>query len=258
MSQPVQRCFQFMSDLHLELGQQYDAFDFPAVAPYLTERYQRVFLVLGNNEFHGMDHATGISTAKKLENEPLLDGKLTLLHRTRSDVDHGQTVVSVLGCTLWSRIRDDAADQVRSKVKDFQSIQGWTVERHNAEHEADVQWLKNEIGLIARDEPNNVVIVITHHAPAIQEASRPEYMASPITGAFATDLLPSGDWGRVEYWIYGHTHFSTEFEKGSVTVVSNQRGYILPGTNIHIGGKGDTGRREFSAEKVIRIDKGAT
>ncbi|KAL2756764.1 hypothetical protein ACRALDRAFT_1062440 [Sodiomyces alcalophilus JCM 7366] len=266
-----------MSDLHLELSQQYGTFDFPAAAPYLilagdigrlidyeaflqflarqTERYQHVFLVLGNHEFYNMDHATGISTARKLEEEPVLGGKLSLLHQTRRDVDVGETVVSVLGCTLWSRIPDDAADAVRSRVQDFQRIYDWTVERHNAEHEADLQWLQDELGVIARDEPRRAVIVVTHHAPSIREASRPEHMGSPITRAFATDLLSSGDWSRVRYWIYGHTHFSTEFEKGSVTVVSNQRGYVLPGTNVPMNGKKDTGRHEFSAEKVIRIDE---
>lgn len=272
-SRPAQGSFQFMSDLHLEVGQQYSAFEFPAVAPYLvlagdigclidyeaflqflarqTERYRRVFLVLGNHEFYNMDHATGISTAKKLENEPLLGGKLSLLHQTRRDVDDGEVSVSVLGCTLWSQIPDDAADQVRSRVKDFQRIQDWTIERHNAEHEADLRWLKDELGRIARDEPDRAVIVITHHAPSIWDASRPEHLGSPVTRAFATDILSSGDWSRVRYWIYGHTHFSTEFRKGNVTVVSNQRGYVFPGTNAPVGGKTDTGRHEFNAERVI-------
>ena len=93
--------FQVLSDLHLEVGQQYPTFDFPTTAPNLilagdigllsnyeayldflhnqTERYDRVFLVLGNHELYGLDFATALSTAKKLEKEPRLGGKLSFL-----------------------------------------------------------------------------------------------------------------------------------------------------------------------------------
>ena len=30
------------------------------------------------------------------------------------------------------------------------------------------------------------------------------------------------------YWIFGHTHFSTQFEKASTKVLANQRGYVFP------------------------------
>ena len=92
---------QVLSDLHLEVGHQYSSFDFPTTAPNLilagdigllsnyeayldflhnqTERYDRVFLVLGNHELYGLDFATALSTAKKLEKEPRLGGKLSFL-----------------------------------------------------------------------------------------------------------------------------------------------------------------------------------
>ena len=93
--------FQVLSDLHLEVGQQYSTFDFPTTAPNLilasdisllsnsevyldflhsqTEREDRVFLVIVNHEFYGVDFATVVSTAKKLEKEPCLGGKLLFL-----------------------------------------------------------------------------------------------------------------------------------------------------------------------------------
>ena len=106
--------FQVLSDLHLEVGQQYFSFDFPTTAPNLilagdigalsnyeayldllhnqTERYDRVFLVLGNHEFYGLDFATAISTAKMLEKEPCLGGKLLFLQQARVDLPNAITV----------------------------------------------------------------------------------------------------------------------------------------------------------------------
>ena len=94
---------QFLSDLHLEIGQQYSSFVFPSSAqhlvlagdigrlidyvPYLkflqdlVPRYKRVFLALGNHEFYGTDYNNGIQAAIKLEQEECLQGKLTLLQK---------------------------------------------------------------------------------------------------------------------------------------------------------------------------------
>ncbi|KAL2113125.1 hypothetical protein VUR80DRAFT_5204 [Thermomyces stellatus] len=68
-------------------------------------RYERVFLVLGNHEFRGMDFSTGVSMARKLARDDLLDGR-----------------VAMLRCPLWSRIPAAFADVVRTRVNDFQKI----------------------------------------------------------------------------------------------------------------------------------------
>lgn len=265
--------FQFMSDLHLEFNQQYTSFDFPATAPYLilggdigrlidydaylgflsrqTARYERVFLVLGNHEFYGADFDSGVSTARKLEGEEVLRGKLRLLHRGREELSDGK--IAVLGCSLWSRIPDESADVVRTRVNDFKKITDWSVERHNDEHAADLQWLRGQVNSFSR-EAGKVVVVVTHHAPSIQETSRPEHVNGPQTCAFATDLLSAGDWGPVDYWIYGHTHYGNAFERNGVKVVSNQRGYALAGTNVPVSGKTDPEKQEFDAGKALTID----
>jgi predicted MPP superfamily phosphohydrolase len=112
-----------MSDLHLEVGKQYETFDIPARAPYLvlvgdtgrlkdydsylgflaklTGRFMRVFLVLGNHEFDGISRQDGLKLAKSLEEEPCLFGRLTALNHTLVEVIPGFVI---LGCTLHSHI----------------------------------------------------------------------------------------------------------------------------------------------------------
>jgi predicted phosphodiesterase len=264
--------FQILSDLHLEVGQQYFSFKIPPSAPYLilagdigrlidydsylaflatqTAQFDQVFLILGNHEFYGLSFPVGLEEARKLEHEAVLGGKLILLHRKRFDVPNSET--TILGCTLWSKVPEDAKDVVRMKVKDFEKIEGWAVDDHNVAHESDLNWLNDQVQAIqqqnksrAKGEARRNVLVVTHHAPSMQETSCPRNVNNPWTSAFATDLLEDGNWGDVQVWVFGHTHFTTEFEKYGIRILSNQRGYVLPG--------GGEGKRGFDVKRVVRV-----
>ncbi|KAI4732040.1 hypothetical protein E4T49_00346 [Aureobasidium sp. EXF-10728] len=87
---------QFMSDLHLERnGYNYDI---PCSAPRLAlvgdigrfcdyddyagflrtqcQRFDQVLLIAGNNEFYGSSRQAGLDAAKRLAQDPTLQGKL--------------------------------------------------------------------------------------------------------------------------------------------------------------------------------------
>ncbi|KAH6662844.1 ser/Thr protein phosphatase-like protein superfamily, partial [Halenospora varia] len=253
-SQP--RSFQIVSDLHLEVGKQYNNVSIPPSAPFLilagdigcladydaylsflarqTTSFETVFLILGNHEFFGLSLVAGLEQARRLENEEVFGGKLVLLHQKRFDIPGSS--ITILGCTLWSEIDGDAREIVRAKVKDFSKIGGRTLDEHNADHESDLTWLRTQIEEIRKEneevktsEERKQILVVTHHAPSMQETARPEQVNNPWSSAFATDILKEGEWENVKLWVFGHTHFSTEFEKFGVKVVSNQRGYVLPG-----------------------------
>jgi hypothetical protein len=152
--------FQFMSDLHLEAKKEYSTLDFPCQAPYLIlagdigrlceyqlylefptkqcGRFLKVFLVLGNHEFFRSSRAEGLRLAVMLEHEAALQGKLVILNRRKVDLSENLTI---LGCTLHSHIAAENYTSVQTRVKDFIRIKDWTIEDHNAEHRADVDWL---------------------------------------------------------------------------------------------------------------------
>lgn len=243
---------QLLSDLHLEVGQQYARWAaFPQTAPYLllagdvgrltdyapyltflvaqAARYDRVLLVLGNHEFWGLRYEAALDAARRLCAEPALRGRVELLHRRRWDCE--TTKVSVLGCTLWSRMPEETWGIIKGKVKDFARIEGWTPEEHVRRHEEDVQWLRKEVRR-AKEEGDRTVVVATHHAPSLEGTSRPKDAANPWSVAFASGLLEEerGGWDAVKVWAYGHTHHCTKFERRGTKVVANQRGYVLPGT----------------------------
>ncbi|KAJ5783746.1 calcineurin-like phosphoesterase [Penicillium psychrosexuale] len=261
---------QLLSDLHLEVNQQYTSFDVPVVSKYLllagdigrladydqylrflqrqTEKFELVFLVLGNHEFYGGSFESAFETARRLEQEPSLNGRLILLHQRRYDIPDSH--VTILGCTLWSDIPENSRDIVHYKIQDFQKIKDWTVDEHNAAHKSDLNWLRNEVQSIYNTHKKNPtesskrsILVATHHAPAMHRTSSPQHAKNPWSAAFATDLL-SQPWNGVNNWVFGHTHYSTEFKERGIRVVSNQRGYILPWSNEANG---------FDAGKVIWV-----
>ncbi|KAF1951786.1 hypothetical protein CC80DRAFT_495925 [Byssothecium circinans] len=281
------RRLQFMSDLHLEIGQQYMSFDFPTTAPFLVlggdigrlvdydgylaflqrqaTRYERVFLVLGNHEFYGMSYGEGLERAGQLVCEPALAGKTTLLQQGRYELDLPGARVIILGCVLWSRIAAESAERVAMAVSDFKQIRGWTVDAHNAAHAADLAWLQAEMECIQREksgerERERVVVVITHHAPLVRGTASPRHDDSPYRSAFATDLLCrhgiGADCNRVKFWVFGHTHWTTDFAAASgVRLVSNQRGYVFPGNTrpIDQGPMDLTPKHTFDPGRYIQL-----
>lgn len=262
--------FQILSDLHLEIGQQYSSYQTPVNAKYLilagdigrlvdydsyrdflqkqTDRFELVFLVLGNHEFYAGSYTAGLEKAKRLEREPSLSGRLIVLDRKRYDVPGCH--ITILGCTLWSRVPPEAREIVQSKIKDFQKIDGWSVNYHNATHESELAWLLKELQSIHQETQTaealirkRSILVVTHHAPSLRGTSSPENAQNPWRFAFGTDVL-SLALDKVKIWVFGHTHYSTDFRERGIRVVSNQRGYALPWK---------TADEKFDAGKVLQV-----
>ncbi|KAJ0416775.1 hypothetical protein BJY00DRAFT_290835 [Aspergillus carlsbadensis] len=181
-----------------------------------------------------MRRAAGLQKARRLEREPCLKGRLILLHQGRYDIPGSR--VTILGCTLWSRVSNEARDIVRSKIQDFKKIHDWTVDDHNESHEADLTWLLSELESIQsknrKENKNRSVLVVTHHAPSTKDTSSPQHANSPWSSAFGTDILsqiPKSS--GVKARVFGHTHYTTNFKGRGIRMIANQRGYVLPWTN---------------------------
>lgn len=259
--------FQVVSDLHLEINQQYRSFEIPVCAEHLilagdvgrlvdydhycsflqrqTDRFKLVFLVLGNHEFYNDTFAAGIQRARHLEREVSLKGRLILLHRGCYDIPGSD--ITVLGCTLWSKVAEEAREIVSLKIQDFKKIQEWTVDDHNGSHQMDITWLLGEIDAI--QSRKRTLLVVTHHAPSLQGTSSPQHANSPWSSAFETDVLSQIPRSTaVSSWVFGHTHYTTEFKHQGIRVMANQRGYVL------LPAKDSKGPKDgFDVGKVIQV-----
>ncbi|KAF2773557.1 hypothetical protein EJ03DRAFT_246470, partial [Teratosphaeria nubilosa] len=232
--------FQFMSDIHLERTA-YASFHITNKAPYLIltgdigrfanhsallafleeqcQKFEKVLYVPGNHEFYGTSRSEGLRVAGQIETQ--LEGRLTVMHRTRVDFATENGNVVVLGCTLHSHIPDDT----QGLTNDFARISDWTVANHNAEHDLDVCWLKDSLDEIHSSDPNARVIIATHYAPEFEKTNHPRLRDSMAKYCFSSDTLDAvQSWkgiGQVSHWTFGHTHYNAWFQVGGMVVVSN-------------------------------------
>ncbi|KAI9793498.1 MAG: hypothetical protein M1816_007930 [Peltula sp. TS41687] len=206
------------------------------------QRFDQVFLILGNHEFFGVSREEGLRLAQSLEAEPSLNGKLAVLNRRRIDLviaakdGVGGGGVTILGCTLHSYVPPSQRDVLSMKVSDLHQIKDWTVDLHNEKHARDVDWLRSQMGRVlaaegfgkkkAKERRMAPILVVKYHAPSMEGTSAA---------------------GAPQCWVFGHTHYTTDFVKRGVRLVSNQRGYVL-GT-----GKGTQMIQRRSSSVVDRL-----
>ncbi|KAE8144284.1 acyl-CoA dehydrogenase mitochondrial precursor [Aspergillus avenaceus] len=248
--------FQILSDLHLESPKAYDVFEITPRSPYLAllgdignvkdegfltfieaqlRKFKIVFFLLGNHEPYHSNWSTVKAKIKNFSNavnqrraqENL--GEFVFMDQTRYDVSPD---VTVLGCTLYSEISSHQAEHVSFGLNDFYHIDDWTIESHNAAHEADRTWLNGQVSHIAKSEPHRKVVIFSHHSPTFaSDAVDPVHANSPIFSGFATDLKGEPCWenSRVCLWAFGHTHYNCDFIDGKTgrRLVTNQRGYYF-------------------------------
>lgn len=271
--------FQIMSDLHLETPlarPTYDNFAQTIIpqSPYLAllgdigyacdtrlfefleeqlHHFQIVFFLLGNHEAYG----TSVPATKALveafaarmdEMRSVLKnlGRFVFLDQTRYDIDDGMTV---LGCTLFSRVLEEQEGTVKMFVTDFSSIENWEICDHNMAHEGDVNWLNTQVESIMKSEPGRTIVIFTHHSPTLLEAATDPIHtgdSAQVTSAFATDLSKEICWSsaQVKLWAFGHTHFNCDFEDPHTKkrIFANQKGYRRAESLT------------FDATKIVHVD----
>ena len=248
--------FQILSDLYLNHESQYLTFHIPVSAPYLIlagnvghlsdydaylsflirrcNLYDKVYLVLGALEFHGLTHNEGIQLAQHMQEETAVRGKLQILYRTRAVVPG--TNITLLGCTLWSQIPQAAETAVLKKVPEFdanEGIRGWTISDHNEEHVQDLVWLQAEVndakalaGTDAASTSTPQLVIVSSFTPDLHHTLPPWQVHSPWSSAHGTDLLNGDHWNGVRYWVHGSTGRTGKAKRFGIKVVSNQRGRV--------------------------------
>ena len=182
-----------------------------------------VVYVLGNHEFyrHSLPELT-----ERLQREAE-GSNIHVLEQTAVEINGYR----FLGCTLWTdfELHGDLVLSMRTAetiMSDYLLIDfsperralraADTVELHRASRD----WLKQQIAASNAAR----TIVVTHHAPSpLSEA--PYHRGSPLAPAFASKLDRLVEESGVPLWIYGHTHYNTDFKIGVTRVLTNQRGY---------------------------------
>ncbi|MFT3710933.1 MAG: metallophosphoesterase [Archangium sp.] len=183
-----------------------------------------VVYVAGNHEYYG--NAIPRFTDKLREacvgtQVHFLEREAVVIGRTR-----------FLGTTLWTNWKGDGTHSVGvahahavGRMNDYKRIRvspRFGKLRPNETlrwHFESVAWLKGEL-----ESPHEgPTVVVTHHAPLL-DAVETKDRGTPLHGADASAL--ESMMGRMDAWVFGHTHVAYDAIVSGTRVVSNPRGYV--------------------------------
>ena len=142
----------------------------------------------------------------------------------------------IIGSTLWSHVSPEKEEEISKGINDYYLINKMdkpiTVSDTNRWNEECVKYIDGEL---KTDEP---CIILTHHAPLFNDPAtgallaHPRYTYSKYNEAFHNDLRRILK-KPVVAWIYGHTHYVSNFKQDGVIVATNQLGYSYERTGFN-------------------------
>ena len=81
-------------------------------------------------------------------------------------------------------------------------------------------------------------VVVTHHCPTMRQTFN-SCPGGALNSAFQVDLDSFIETSGIDYWIYGHTHYSggSGAGIGETTLLCNQLGYVFQNEHLGFDGK---------------------
>lgn len=179
----------------------------------------KTLVVYGNHEMYGK---TQEYTTKLIECTcSTLGDKIQFLDNSTCDIGEYRFI----GTILWTKLDFSKAWKIRTHISDFYQIKGWTLSAWQTSYEKNVSWLDAQLKQATIEHKK--IIILTHHVPLLS-LGHPKYAGSELQSAFASDLSDMINTYSpiIQYWFYGHDHYSTQVSVDSSTIVmSNQFGY---------------------------------
>jgi len=183
---------------------------------YVSDNYKQVYWVPGNHEYYYKDIAD-YSNSYNIKFKP----NINIVNNVDIKFEHVKFVFS----TLWSKISSVNHKRVEQSVSDFGCIKNknrnFKAKDFNKLHAESLRFIKQSL-------MNGIekTVVVTHHVPS-KLCNSLEHNLSPINEAFCVDLTEFINESNVNFWIYGHSHFSQKpLYLGSTILLSNQLGYV--------------------------------
>jgi len=183
---------------------------------FIEENYSRVFWVPGNHEFYyrnmnEFNHSYHIQIRKNI----------SLVNNVTLDISG----IRFIFTTLWSKISTGNQKKIEQSVSDFGCIKkgkrDFNAKDFNQLHTHSLHFLHQSLtGPVSR------TVVVTHHLPS-PLCNSAEHQNSPINEAFCCDLTDFIEKSKVNFWLYGHSHFCQKpLFIGKTLLLTNQLGYV--------------------------------
>lgn len=191
----------------------------------LSKKFKYVIIIAGNHEYYFSEFH---SINKKIEEICKKLGNIFFLNNSVLKLEN----VIFIGTTLWYDLKPEQYELVKNKMNDFnyidinsdQKVRRLTPEDVKAMYDKNIDWLDSQLSLT--DHLECGVVVLTHHAPLSVGTSNKSYEAK-INGTlgYSNNLYNFIKSHRINYWIFGHTHYKCYFAVDKTVIISNPVGY---------------------------------
>lgn len=190
---------------------------------WAAANYEQVIVVPGNHELYKRFDIEELEEGWSLEIRPNVHCYYNRIVSLREDID---LIVS----TLWSHIRPENGNYTEYSVTDFHRIRSGedalTWMRFNEEHDQCRDFIRRAL----MRSRAHYKIVLSHHVPSMSLLYH-KFAAKAYSGAFAAELEQFIAQNRIDYWIFGHSHFNNDGLIGRTHCLCNQLGYIAKEEN---------------------------
>jgi predicted phosphodiesterase len=191
---------------------------------YCAQNWSEVIYIPGNHEYYYVSVEKGNQILRGLCEELNITFGPKLRFTFPIHTKTCKTNVHIIATTLWSYIDPSKESDVVKSINDYQYIVGFGVKTSNALHSEAREFLASSIKEFKNDDPNCMIVVVSHHAPLLKGTSSSRYENATTNAAFCSDC--SDLMINVGAWIFGHTHYNMKpFKHGNTLITSNQRGY---------------------------------
>jgi len=232
---------QYLSDIHLELEENSSYFnEFPLIVSgdilimsgdiiplnkdfskydffnFISKNYKIVFWVPGNHEFYNFNIADFHNIInKKILNNLFLVNNIAITYED----------IRFIFTTLWSKINPENEWKIEQYIPDFDFIsyskRKFKSEYYNLLNLNSVNFIKKELQTNFKK-----TVVVSHHLPS-SKCNSEKHITSELKDAFCNELDYMIENSKINFWIYGHSHFNQNpFFIGKTILLTNQLGYI--------------------------------
>lgn len=193
-----------------------------------SEQFKAVIFVLGNHDYwsHCIDDRADRLKEKveHVSNIYILDNESVTLEG-----------VHIWGGTFWSDAGRDPTKEYEllTYYNDFHMIDTFdegmgrkrdinVLDMTRAFQHAKFNLVEN---FLRNEELTGIKVVVTHTAPS-ENSSLPIFKDSAFNSCFWTDMSDVLQEHRLEYWMHGHMHNSSDYEIHGTRVLCNPVGYV--------------------------------
>lgn len=199
----------------------------------VAPRFKQVLIVLGNHCYWPCKPDLSILYGGEKCNSMLQELGLTNVKVLDCSTWEHEDVIFV-GATLWTDM--NKADPLTMHQMNFVMAYDGKISYDTGPNGqwsrfTEEKWLtthrkhKRYIELVASQNPDKRIIVITHHIP-LTNLGDPRYLPCFENGYYASDLSDLIlDNPNIKLWGYGHTHYQNQYQLGECTLINNCVGY---------------------------------